>query len=156
MAFAMILRPAGPGDVDLLLGMMTAFYAESKFPLDHGAARRALGALADDPGLGRLWRIQPDGVPAGYVAVTFGFSLEYLGRDAILDDFYIEAPHRGRGLGNRVLEIVEAECRALGVNALHLEVGRANAAGQALYRKRGFRDNDRQLLTKRLSSGEPG
>lgn len=152
----MILRPAATDDVDRLLAMMAAFYAESGYPLDHAAARSALAELASDPALGRLWVIEVEGAPAGYVAVTFGFSLEYLGRDAFVDDFYIEAPHRGRGLGNAVLERVEEECRRLGVNALHLEVGRDNAAGQALYRKRGFRDNDRQLLTLRIGPAARG
>ena len=149
----MTLRLAVSDDVDRLLEMMAAFYAESDMPLDHAAARAALTALVADPALGRLWIVQVEGARAGYIAVTFGFSLEYLGRDAFVDDFYIEPTHRGRGLGNRVLEIVEAECRALGVRALHLEVARGNAAGQALYRKRGFRDNDRQLLSLRLGPG---
>jgi ribosomal protein S18 acetylase RimI-like enzyme len=48
------------------------------------------------------------------------------------------------------MEQVEAEARALGVQALHLEVARDNQAGQALYFRRGFRANDRQLLSKRL------
>ncbi|MDP3938574.1 MAG: GNAT family N-acetyltransferase [Deltaproteobacteria bacterium] len=146
----MTLRLARSDDADRILEMMSAFYAESDMPLDRGQARAALATLTADPALGRLWTIQPGNALAGYIAVTFGFSLEYLGRDAFIDDFYIEPPHRGRGLGNSVLEIVESECRALGVRALHLEVGRGNAAGQSLYRKRGFRDNDRQLLSLRL------
>jgi ribosomal protein S18 acetylase RimI-like enzyme len=40
----------------------------------------------------------------------------------------------------------------MGVRALHLEVERDNAAGQALYRRRGFRDGGRVLLTKRLDA----
>jgi ribosomal protein S18 acetylase RimI-like enzyme len=38
------------------------------------------------------------------------------------------------------------------VRALHLEVERTNASAEALYRRRGFRDNDRRLLTKLLGA----
>jgi ribosomal protein S18 acetylase RimI-like enzyme len=58
---------------------------------------------------------------------------------------------RGRGLGRAALEAVESAARELGVRALHLEVERENASAQALYRDRGFRDNDRRLMTKRLA-----
>lgn len=146
-----VIRLAVAGDVERVAAFMHAFHAESGYALDHAAADRALATLVADPGLGRLWVIEHDESPAGYVAVTFGFSLEYLGRDAFIDDLYLEPACRGAGLGTRVLEAVESECRALGVNALHLEVERGNEAARSLYRRRGFRSNDRLLLTKRLT-----
>lgn len=56
-----------------------------------------------------------------------------------------------RGLGARVMQAVEREARALGVQALHLEVERGNEPARALYEKRGLRDTGRQLLSKRLT-----
>ena len=90
----------------------------------------------------------------GYLAVTFGFSLEFYGRDAFIDELFIRPAFRGRGLGARALQSVEPECRALGVRALHLEVERDNAVGRELYRKQGFLDNERQLLSKRLTKDD--
>lgn len=150
------LRPAKTGDVDCLLTFMQEFYAESGYPLEAAAARSALQALAGDPGLGRVWMILHDGQPVGYVAVAFGFSLEYLGRDAFIDDFYIRPAFRHRGIGGRVLARVLGSCRNLDVRALHLEVERGNRPAQALYRRHGFRDNDRQLLTLRLAPARAG
>ena len=49
---------------------------------------------------------------------------------------------------SRQLNFVTAACRALGINALHLEVDRANTAAQGLYRKFGFADHDRILMSK--------
>ncbi len=149
------LRPAAPGDLALLVSLMREFYDESGYPLDEGRARDALGRLTADPALGRLWLVLHGGEPVGYVALTLGFSLEYYGRDAFVDDLYIRPAFRGAGLGTRVLEAVEAACPALGIRAVHLEVERANGRAQGLYRKRGFRDNDRQLLSKRFDGG-PG
>lgn len=141
---------AQPDDLELLGSLMGAFYAESGFVLDLEAASAALAELIENPDLGRLWLILGYGKPVGYIAVTFGFSLEYHGRDAFIDDLFIQPGFRGRGLGMRVLEAIETECRVCGVRALHLEVGHANQAALALYQKQGFRDNDRRLLSKRL------
>jgi GNAT superfamily N-acetyltransferase len=147
------IRLAEAADVDIVASMMTQFYAESGYPLDAALARAALAELIGDSNLGRLWLILDREKPVGYIAVTFGFSLEFYGRCAFIDDLFIRPPFRGAGLGTRVLEAVEAECRTLGVLALHLEVGRTNEVGKALYRRQGFRDTDRQLLSKRLQLG---
>jgi GNAT superfamily N-acetyltransferase len=144
------IRLARTDDLGLLGFLMADFYAESGYPLDRTLASAALTRLIEDPDLGRLWLILHSDSPVGYIAVTFGFSLEYYGRDAFIDDLFIQPPFRGAGLGTLVLEAVEPECRALGILALHLEVERTNRAAQALYRRRRFRDNDRQLLSKRL------
>ena len=58
---------------------------------------------------------------------------------------------RDQGRGKQVMGLVETEAGALGVNALHLEVGTGNARGQALYRKSGFAESGRLLMSKRLS-----
>ena len=45
----------------------------------------------------------------------------------------------------------EGVCRGRGVRALHLEVERENTRAQSIYRRAGFVDHDRYLLTKWLS-----
>jgi ribosomal protein S18 acetylase RimI-like enzyme len=41
-------------------------------------------------------------------------------------------------------------CPALGIHALHLEVERTNVAALRLYRKHGFEEHDRSLMTHRI------
>jgi GNAT superfamily N-acetyltransferase len=144
---------AGPADFEAVFGLLRQFYEETKFPLDEPAAARALRELLARPALGRVWLIHVAGEPVGYAAVTFGFSLEYEGCDAFLDEIFLRPSARGRGVGRGCLAAIEAACREFGVRALHLEVERDNAAAQALYRERGFRDDGRLLLTKRLLRG---
>jgi ribosomal protein S18 acetylase RimI-like enzyme len=43
---------------------------------------------------------------------------------------------------------MEEACRDHGITALHLEVERTNLRAAALYRRLGFRDHDRYLLTQ--------
>jgi ribosomal protein S18 acetylase RimI-like enzyme len=145
-----VVRPAGPSDADRVAGLMRAYYAEDGYPYDEPLARAAVAALIDDASLGRLWVIESGGTVVGYLALTLGFSLEYHGRDAFIDELYVAPEHRGRGLARAALDAAEQACHELGVRALHLEVERDNAAGLSLYRKLGFSGGERYLLTKRL------
>jgi ribosomal protein S18 acetylase RimI-like enzyme len=95
-----------------------------------------------------VWLINNGDETIGYVVLTLGYSLEYHGRDAFIDEICIRESHRGKGIGAEVFKIVEATCRRLEVQALHLEVERANTRAQAFYHKVGFEDHDRYLLTK--------
>lgn len=141
-------RLAGAADVGPLLVFMREFYEHERLPFEDEAARGALGQILGNGSLGRVWLIAVDGETAGYVVLALGFSLEFRGRDAFVDEFYLREGWRGRGVGRRTLGFVEEECRALGVRALHLEVERRNAKAQRVYRAYGFKDHDRYLLTK--------
>jgi diamine N-acetyltransferase len=146
------LQAAGPEDCALLLDLMSEFYAESGYRVDHERAGAAFADLLADQRLGQVWLIHADSGPVGYVVLTLGYSMEYGGADAFVDDLFIQAPHRGRGLGKLTLAEVRAACVARGVRALHLEVGRDNDAAQALYRQAGFVSTDRELLTLKLAT----
>jgi ribosomal protein S18 acetylase RimI-like enzyme len=145
------LRAATLGDCPLLVTLMSEFYAESGYPLNRRRAEGAFSELLADQGLGQVWLIQAQPGPVGYVVLTLGYSMEYGGRDAFVDDLFIRPTFRGRGLGKLALAEVRAACEERGVRALHLEVGRHNAAAQSLYRRVGFVDTDRQLLTLKLA-----
>lgn len=142
---------AQPEDVERLLDFMRGLYAHDGLPLNQAEARRALRELLLHPEYGRVWLLCLDDEAVGYLALTLGYSLEYHGRDAFVDELYIEEPFRGRGLGRRAIEFAADECRRLGVGALHLEVERSNATAQAVYRRSGFVDHDRYLLTRLIS-----
>jgi GNAT superfamily N-acetyltransferase len=141
-------RAANAGDVEAIVGMMRPYYQEDGYPFVESEARAAALALIEEPQLGRLWVTCEGERVVGYVAATLGFSFEYRGREAFVDELFIAESHRGRGLGREALELAEAYCREMGVNAMHLEVERHRPGAQALYRRAGFEDHERYLLTK--------
>src|SRR5947209_7913494 len=143
-------RIAKDTDIDTLLVFTRQFYAIDQYPFDELIARTALTDMVHDSSLGRVWLIYNRDKAVGYLVITFGYSLEYHGRDAFIDELFIEASYRHQGIGTKVMEFALEACRELGVHALHLDVERTNIAGQALYRKFGFEDSDRYLLTRRL------
>lgn len=145
-------RLAEASDIDLLLEFIQELYAtDGNIPFDRNGACAALKLPLDDPSLGRVWLILSGEEPIGYVVLTLGFSLEYHGRDAFIDEVFIVESHRGRGAGTAAIQFAEAQCGALGVNALHLEVERTNVRAQQLYRRMEFVDHDRYLMTKHLA-----
>jgi len=48
------------------------------------------------------------------------------------------------------MNFIEKKAQELGVNVLHLEVEQHSTVGSKLYRNRGFKDNGRILLSKKL------
>jgi ribosomal protein S18 acetylase RimI-like enzyme len=145
-------RLAQVRDEDRLVEFMRAFYDLSDYPFDAAAARAALRPLLEPASRsGRVWMIESDGREVGYVAMCLGHSLEYRGRDAFVDELYVEPEFRRRGFGAAAVEMVAQACAALGVRALHLEVERTNHAAQALYRRFGFEDHDRLMMTRLIS-----
>lgn len=145
-------KPAAASNIETLLEMMREFYMHEELRFDEAMARRALEGILSNPALGRVFLIYADDEIAGYTVLTFGYSLEFHGRDAFVDELFLHEKFRGQGISQRALEFLAEVCRENGVAALHLEVERKNLAAQAAYRKFGFADHDRYLLTKWLDA----
>ena len=146
---------AGPADEALLLEMVREFYAHERLRFHPGRTDAALAALLADERFGRAWIARSGGAAAGYLLMTLGYSLEFGGRDAFVDELWIREPFRGAGLGKLAIASAEEACRELGVHALHLEVDRVNTGAQRLYRALGFHDHDRHLLTRWVGEAAP-
>ncbi len=82
---------------------MRAYYAFDGHGFDEDKARVALTTLLRDPNLGRVWLILDGEAPVGYVVIAFGYSLEWLGRDAFVDEFYLLQEYRGSGWGRKTM-----------------------------------------------------
>lgn len=143
-------RRARRSDVGALLDLEADFYEEEGYRFDRGRASTALSGLLREPRRGWAWVAEADGRLVGYLLVTLGWSLEYGGRVAVVDEIYLARDQRGRGLGSKALALAERAAAAAGVRALHLEVERSKRAAYGLYRRRGFADRGRRLLTKVL------
>ena len=143
-------RSATTADLPTVLALLRDFYAEDGAAYD-AEADAALQALLADPGLGRVLLISGEGgVTAGYLVVAFGYSLEFRGRDAFVDELYVAPAHRGRGLGKGALREAERCCREAGIRALHLEVRPHNAQARRLYASAGYQDREHYLMSKKL------
>ncbi len=145
------IRETNATDLESILVLMREYYAFGGLTFNEVRSRQALATLLGDRALGQIWLIIDAGVPVGYAALT-GYSLEYEGRDAFVDEIYLRASHRGHGIGEQALAVMEDACHAHGVQALHLEVRAGNRNAQRAYRGAGFQARDRYLMTKRISA----
>ena len=141
-------RLAAESDAGILLQLMREYYAFDGHGFEEQKARVALTTLLRDSSLGRAWLILDGSTPIGYVVICFGYSLEWLGRDAFVDEFYLLQQYRGRGWGRKTMEYVEEAARAAGIRTLHLEVVRQNAVALELYKKTGFMEHESTFLSK--------
>ncbi len=150
---------ASAADIELLLELMAEYYACDGIRFDARVARAALEALLDDPAAGRVWLVYDDGrAAAGYLVLTFCFSLEFGGRFGLIDELYMRPECRGRGLGRRAIAVAEELALQMGLKAVRLEVEHENRRAQHLYRSIGFSAHQRYLMTRWLhtAEGTPG
>jgi ribosomal protein S18 acetylase RimI-like enzyme len=115
-----------------------------------GEVSKALHFLLDHPERGRVWVLVVDEKLVGYIVLTLGFSFEFFGTDSFIDELYVLPEYRRRGFGLQAVKYLEAEANKLGVNAVHLEVDEGNDPAFELYRRMGFEDHNRFLMTKWL------
>jgi diamine N-acetyltransferase len=138
-------------DLPVLLAMMRRLALQPPaLPFDEIELRAPLEKFLVHPELGRAWLVQHQETTVGYVILTMGFSFEFRGMDSFIDELYIEPQWRRMGFGRQAMRHVESQARALGANALHLEVDRGNDPATELYRRAGYADQGRHLMTKWL------
>lgn len=139
------LRRATPADQPLLMGLAAEFYAVDGHPYD---AQRVLGALKpllEDDRYGAVYIVSPD---RGYAVITWGYSLESGGREALVDELFLR--ERGTGLGTVVLSQLLDRVRQRGIGTVFLETEKANAAARRFYQRAGFTEDDSIWLSLKL------
>ena len=146
------LRLASAADLSTLMSLVAAYHEFEGIVLGALERGRAIATLLEGGDLGRIWLILVDGEVVGYIAVCFRYSIEFAGRDAFVDEFFIEESVRGQGSGAKVLESIAAEAASLGIRALHLEVAKSNKRAQRLYEAAGFEPRSKYQINDPLSN----
>lgn len=144
-------RKAIESDLDDALSMIQDFYQIDGYPFDAKRTQSNFHEIISTPSLGVFWILETKEVTIGYLILTFGYSFEYGGRDAFIDEFYFKEEFRGKGYGTEILNQLDSKAKELGIKAIHLEVESTNEAGSRLYEKTGFQGNNRKLLTKKIN-----
>jgi GNAT superfamily N-acetyltransferase len=126
---------------------MQDFYVFERLPFEEHRQRRLVLQLIENPALGRLLVFEQDDELIGYMVLGFGFSLEFHGRDCLIDEFYVVPEHRCKGIGGAAIELAIATCREMGIRAVHLEADYVNVRGHEFYKRLGFKDHERHLMT---------
>jgi ribosomal protein S18 acetylase RimI-like enzyme len=137
-----------PEDLETFLELMREYYAYDGHEYDDAKARRALSKLLTVDQWGCAWLIRAGEAIIGYMVMCFGYSLEFGGRDAFLDEIYLREAYRGKGIGGQAIQYMVEDCRARGIKALHLEVMPGNARAIGFYERAGFENRGSSLMSQ--------
>ncbi len=147
------MRKATQNDLELFLAFMTEFYAESGYELNRASTTQAFHTILEHPNLGQIWLIQDGPKDVGHVLVTFKFAMEYAGMVACIDDLFVLAAHRNRGLSSAALEEIRKHCEDNQCRGMTVEVANDNMPAQKVYRRIGFAPlENRELLGLTLAN----
>jgi ribosomal protein S18 acetylase RimI-like enzyme len=145
-------RTAILADAAVLAAFVKRYYEFDGITYVADEVETGLRTLLNDAFLGQAWLILGGSEPVGYLIFTYGFDIEFGGRLAIITDLYLEAAHRGRGIGRKALEHVETFGRSIGLCGLELQVETDNIEARGLYRKFGFEAAERIPMSKRIKA----
>ncbi|CAN5690082.1 hypothetical protein BH09MYX1_BH09MYX1_39030 [soil metagenome] len=146
----MNVRIAQTADVVRIVPMMIVFNAHEEIAWDPLVGERALRRLIGDPSLGVVGIAMSEDAAVGYFVLTWGYDLEWDGRDAFLTELFVVESERGRGTGKIALDAIERIAKEHDARALHLMVRHENVGARRLYEKHGFKEPDRAFLSKDL------
>jgi GNAT superfamily N-acetyltransferase len=137
MTHATGIRRAVPDDLDTLIELHRQFCELDRHPFTEPRVRAAFIPLLEGDEHGVVWIIDE---PAAYAILTWGWSIEAGGFEAVLDEIY--ASQRNAGLGAALIEHVVADARARGIARIFLETEAHNERGRRLYARHGFVEDD--------------
>ncbi|MGE0403281.1 MAG: GNAT family N-acetyltransferase [Kofleriaceae bacterium] len=143
------LRIATSSDLEDLVPRTRALNDHEGITVATPTLREAMSVLLQSPSLGGVWIVTRDGAPIGYAIVTYGFDLEFAGRDAWMTELWIDEEHRRSGAGAAAIELLVPELKLRGVGALHLQVRPENPA-KRLYERTSFVASPRIVMTRTI------
>jgi ribosomal protein S18 acetylase RimI-like enzyme len=132
----MVLTRARVADLDLLVELSRRYCELDRHVFDEDRARAGFGPLLESDRHGVVWLIGPEADAAGYAVVTWGWSVEGGGPEALLDEIYVA--DRGRGLGSSAVSAVLDDCRHRGMLRVFLETEAHNEDARRFYDRLGF------------------
>ena len=149
------IRPITPKDIPALLPLIEQYWIfEDVAGFDAARITKELRRFCADPALGSGWIAAVGGKAVGYLLAVYVFSLEHLGLTAEIDEFFVLPSARGKGLGDELLELAEAEFIRRGCTNVALQLGKGNDGARVFYRAHGYGERAGfELLDKMLPGG---
>jgi GNAT superfamily N-acetyltransferase len=141
-------RPCTSKDCRPLLQMIRALYRYDRVAFDARRIAPALRKLLRDESLGQAWLLEAGKTRVGYAILTYNYDLEYGGMEGMLTDLFVLKKYRGKGVGQLALNEIEDFCRERGIDALELQVRRANLSAQTFYQEAGYKLLNRVVMVR--------
>ena len=106
--------------------------------------------LLEGSPLGVIYIVGPRNSPVGYIAISFGWSIETGGIDGSIDEIWIRPAVRDKGMASEALSALIPALREAGVTALHTGGRRGGQLAWRLQAPRVPREEQKVLMTADL------
>ena len=97
----------------------------------------AVGNMLVDASVGRIYMVEVNGEPAGFVSVSFQNSILLASRLSVLEKIYLLERFRATGLWQRVLRAVIGDLEAFGTSVVVADLNEEDALAQ-IFELEGF------------------
>ena len=144
-----VLQRARMEHLPLMLTLVSEFCVTDQHTFDPDRVTRALVPLLEDDAHGVVYLADNE---QGYVVITWGYSLESGGREALIDEIYLR--RRGEGRGGKVMDALFVEMAARGVVKMFLETETHNHRARRFYARQGFDEDDSIWMSRQISAIE--
>lgn len=109
-------------DLEHVLTLVDKYHAQIGVTQKYGSPQQLVyNLLKKENSLGAIWLLKKGKSFVGYALLTFGYNLAFGGKDATINEFFIEEQHNKPQLALQAFELIQAEVKALSINALHLD-----------------------------------
>jgi len=146
-----LVRQAVLSDLDALAGLFDDYRRFQGQPGDL-AAGRAFLAERFDHGESVLFLAHDHLQPLGFAQLYPSFSSVSLQRVFVLNDLFVHERGRRRGVASALLDAVEAYAWTFRATRITLNVARDNEDAQALYRARGWTQDQQYFMFHRFAA----
>ena len=144
-------KTADQFDIEKIVEMMIIFYQHEHLEFNIDKNLKIVDELLNNSNLGKIFLIRSGNETVGYIIITYGFSIEYGGGLALIDELYIKKEFRNKGIGTETLKFVEENCKVSGMETIHLQVKNFNSSAKKLYATLGYEEIDRVFMRKVIS-----
>jgi GNAT superfamily N-acetyltransferase len=142
------IRPALETDLPEMVELLQQLFAiEADFQGDPAAQERGLRLMLNSPA-GRIWVAEEHGRVIGLCTLQVLISTAEGGPVGLVEDVVVADSHRGRGIGSRLLEQLEAWADRNGLTRLQLLADRNNQPALDFYRRQGWAETRLVALRK--------
>jgi ribosomal protein S18 acetylase RimI-like enzyme len=135
------IREASAPDAAALLLLIDAYWRHDGIAgFDSDRVHRQLQQFLSTPAYGRAWMATLAGGAIGYLLCTFVYSFEHGGLMAEIDELFVEAAYRQRGVGRSLMDTARSALVDHGFTLLQMQVADGNTRSQRFYARLGFKE----------------
>ena len=147
------IRNARHEDIAFLVALLEQLFAiETDFTIDVKRHCRGIALMLDGCGKHRCVKVaEMDGAVVGMGTAQMLISTAEGGVVALVEDIVVESGYRGQGIGERIMEAIEAWALKRGATRLQLLADRTNFAALDFYDRIGWLPTKMICLRRKIN-----